>query len=277
MLARIARLNRRRMLGTAALIGVVSLLAGCAAAPASSPRAPAPATRAPVPTEAPEPGDGAEAGPELLLASLMHGDAIAVIDPSQPDTVDHDSFSVTVVDAATLAPTTHEIAPFGTIGGLASWEKPHYGAVDSDGTILLPVQGLVVERLDPITGASSTITSSANSHSHGAALAPASAEQGTNARLLTVGTGAFGNASGDSNLSILDLVSGEERIVPLRVPHETVAYWQNADGAEFAVVAGGNTRELGWDGVTVVALDGLATRELPVAGYPQAIAGFRQS
>ncbi|WP_449279686.1 YncE family protein [Leucobacter sp. GX0328] len=399
MLDRIVPLTRRRMLGAAALIGMISLLAGCAAEPASSPRAPAPATRAPAPTVASEPVDDAVAGPELLLASLMHGDAVAVIDPSRPDadavttipvgaapwgvgvspdgrtgyaataeglavvdlvagertalvpylhpasrissgeyragglglavapdgsrvyvavmteagesllevfetanggftasvpvgarpfdvlvapdgawaaTVDHDGFSVTVVDAATLAPTTHEIAPFGTIGGLASWEKPHYGAVDADGTILLPVQGLVVERLDPVTGTASTIPSAANSHSHGAALAPASAERGTNARLLTVGTGSFGNASGDSNLSILDLVSGEERLVPLRVPHETVAFWQNDDGAEFAVVAGGNTRELGWDGVTVVALDSLATRDLPVSGYPQAIIGFRQ-
>lgn len=212
-------------------------------------------------------------------------DVLVAPDGSWAATVDHDSFSATVVDAQTLTPTTHSIAPFGTVGGLASWEKPHYGAVsvvgddesgvDPDGSILLPVQGLVVVRLDPVTGESSTVASTANSHSHGAALAPASAAQSE--RLLTVGTGAFGNASGGSNLSILNLASGEEDIVPLRVPHETVAYWQDSAGAEYAVVAGGNTREMGWDGVTVVALDGLATRELPVSGYPQAIVSYRQA
>lgn len=200
-------------------------------------------------------------------------DVVVAPDGSWAATIDHDSFTVTVVDAATLAPTTRTVAPFGTEGGLASWEKPHYAAVDADGRILLPYQGRVVVALDARTGATSTIASTANSHAHGTALA--------GDLLLTVGTGAFGNADGAPNLSLLD-VSGApsaaaERVVPLDPPHETVAVWQNADGAEFAAVAGGNTRNEGWEGITLVALDSLETRRLAVAGYPQAIVSYARS
>lgn len=193
-------------------------------------------------------------------------DVLVAPDGSWAATVDHDSFTVTVVDAATLASVTHTVAPFGTVGGLASWEKPHYGAVDAAGRILLPYQGLVVARLDPRSGAFDTVSSTANSHSHGTTLA--------GGELLTVGTGAFGNASGAPNLSILDLGSGAERIAPLGRPHETVAGWRDAAGCGFAAVAGGNTRDEGWDGVTLVALDDLSQREIPVPGYPQAIVAF---
>lgn len=201
-------------------------------------------------------------------------DVLVAPDGSWAASVDHDSFTVTVVDAETLAVTTHEVAPFGTEGGLASWEKTHYGVVEPAGTILLPVQGQVIVRLDPRSGRTETISSAANSHAHGTALA------GT--RLLTVGTGDFGSATGGPNLSVRDIAVPElsgtsEWVVPLRVPHETVAVWRDAAGAEFAAVAGGNTREEGWDGITLVPLDapGAApSRELPVPGYPQAIVSF---
>ncbi|WP_449372000.1 hypothetical protein [Arthrobacter psychrolactophilus] len=139
-----------------------------------------------------------------------------VVDPKGTwvATINHDSFTVTVVDPVTLKATPHQIAPFGTEGGLASWEKIHYAAVEPAGTILLPVQGKVVVRFNPQTGTSTTIPSKANSHSHGTALA--------GHLLLTVGTGSFGNADGVPNLSVLDLSTGEERISPLDVPHETV-------------------------------------------------------
>ncbi len=203
---------------------------------------------------------------ESVPVGVRPFDVLIAPDGAWVASIDHDSFSVTVVDTSSFAATTHEVAPFGTEGGLASWEKVHYGAVAPDGTILLPVQGLTVVRLDPKTGESTALASSANSHSHGAALADTT--------LLTVGTGAFGNADGGANLSILDTSSGAERIVPLEVPHETVAVWRAADGAQFAAVAGGNTRDLGWDGVTLVALsadDAATPREIPVPGYPQAI------
>lgn len=200
-------------------------------------------------------------------------DVLVAPDGAWAATIDHDGFTVTVVDAATLAPVSHVVAPFGTEGGLASWEKPHYGAVDAAGGILLPYQGRVVVRLDPLTGATASIASTANSHAHGTALAGST--------LLTVGTGAFGNADGSANLSLLD-VSAEagaapERIVPMDVPHETVAVWTDAGGSEFAAVAGGNTRNEGWDGITLVALDSLEVRKLPVAGYPQAVVSYARS
>lgn len=193
-------------------------------------------------------------------------DVVVAPDGSWVATIDHDSFTVTVVDPASLRATTHEIAPFGTEGGLASWEKIHYGAVEPDGSILLPVQGKVVVRLDPLTGESSTIPSTANSHAHGTTLA--------GRRLLTVGTGAFGNADGAPNLSVLDLDTGAERIAPLDVPHETVAAWTSDTGDEWAAVAGGNTRDQGWDGITLVRLEDFQQRRLAVAGYPQAVVAY---
>ncbi|WP_244302884.1 YncE family protein [Leucobacter coleopterorum] len=193
-------------------------------------------------------------------------DVLVAPDGSWAATVDHDGFTVTVVDAVTLKPTQHTVAPFGTEGGLASWEKPHYGAVDADGTILLPYQGLVVARLDPLTGEVTTVKSNADSHSHGTALA--------GQKLLTVGTGAFGNANGEPNLSILNLESGDEQVVPLSPPHETVAVWTNALGAEFAALGGGNTRDEGWDGLTLVSLADLSVRSIPMPGYPQVVVSF---
>lgn len=194
-------------------------------------------------------------------------DVVVAPDGSWVATIDHDSFTVTVVDPASLRATKHEIAPFGTEGGLASWEKPHYGAVEPDGTILLPVQGKVVVRLNPLTGESSTIPSTANSHAHGTALA--------GRLLLTAGTGAFGNADGAPNLSVLDPDTGVERIAPLDVPHETVAAWTSDSGDEWAVVAGGNTRDQGWDGITFVRLSDFQQRRLAVPGYPQVVVSYR--
>lgn len=193
-------------------------------------------------------------------------DVVVAPDGSWVATIDHDSFTVTVVDPASLRATTHEIAPFGTEGGLASWEKIHYAAVDTDGTILLPVQGKVVVRLDPATGETSTVQSAANSHAHGTALA--------GRLLLTVGTGSFGNATGNPNLSVLDLDSGEERIAPLDVPHETVTTWTDPTGAAWAAVAGGNTRDAGWDGITFVRLDDFQQRRLPIRSYPQVVVAY---
>lgn len=196
-------------------------------------------------------------------------DVVVAPDGSWVATIDHDSFTVTVVDPHSLEATQHKIAPFGTEGGLASWEKIHYAAVEPDGAILLPVQGKVVVRFDPVTGASSTFPSTANSHSHGTALA--------GRRLLTVGTGSFGNASGQPNLSVLDLDSGEERISLLDMPHETVTAWTLPSGEEWAVVAGGNTRDQGWDGLTFVRLSDLEQRRLDVPGYAQVVVGYRSA
>lgn len=179
-------------------------------------------------------------------------------------TVDHDSYSVSVVGRATLAVERHEIAPFGDLG-FAGWEKPHYGAVTADGRIALPFQGLVTVLLDPATGATDRVDMTANSHSHGVAAAPG----GT---LVTAGTGAFGTATGTPNASFLDLASGDERVVPLEHPHETVAIWQPEPDAPWtAVLAGGFTRDGWWDGLTLVDPATGAVREVPLAGRPQLV------
>lgn len=56
------------------------------------------------------------------------------------------SFSVHVIQASSMRAV--EVV----IGGLASWEKPHYGALAADGSLLLPFQGRTLARLDPVAG-----------------------------------------------------------------------------------------------------------------------------
>jgi len=176
-------------------------------------------------------------------------------------TVDHDSYTVSLVDTATLAVDQVEIAPFGNFG-FAGWEKPHYAALTDDGRIALPYQGLVMVLLDPATGETQRVEASANSHQHGVATAP-------DGRLVSAGTGPFGKATGGPNVSFLDPSDGDEVVVPLARPHETVAIWQpDADDDWEAVLAGGFTRDGWWDGLTLVDPAG-SIREVPLEGRPQ--------
>ena len=68
-------------------------------------------------------------------------------------TVDHDTFTVTAIDAATYATRTLPVEPLGN-GGWGSWDKPHYAALRADGHLLLPIQGRVLVDLDPVSGKS---------------------------------------------------------------------------------------------------------------------------
>ncbi|WRH26588.1 hypothetical protein GC088_15025 [Arthrobacter sp. JZ12] len=186
-------------------------------------------------------------------------------DGSEVYTVDHDSFSVHVVDTETLKARRIEVAPFGTEGGLASWEKPHYAALDSRGRLLLPFQGLVLAVVDPSSGAVAVEEMIANSHEHGAALA--------DGRLLVVGTGPFGSATGQPNLTLRDLGTGAERVLPLDRLHENALAWTDpASGRDYALLSGGYTRDGYWSGITVVDLQTLELREIEVPGRPQALA-----
>ncbi|GAA2171211.1 lipoprotein [Agrococcus versicolor] len=183
-------------------------------------------------------------------------------------TVDHDTYGVTVVDVATLATRRIEVAPFGDLG-FASWEKPHYGIVTASGTILLPFQGQAMVEVDPLAGTSTIAPLAAQTHQHGVAqVRDDSAIDGTT---LVVGTGAFGSATQGPSLEIL-APDGADVVVPLARLHETVVPWRaDGDDAWSAVLAGGYTRDGWWDGLTIVDLDTLAQREVPVAGRPQAI------
>lgn len=158
---------------------------------------------------------------------------------------DHDSFDVTAVDAGSLQTRRMEVAPYGTEGGLGSWLKPHYAVVrPEDGKLLLPFEGERLAVLDPRTGEVTIEPMTANTHQHGAALAP----DGT---LLVVGTGPIGSDDADPSLTVRS-PDGEERVVPLDGPHEDVAV--SKDGRT-AYVTGGFTRDGYWNGITVVDLD----------------------
>lgn len=156
----------------------------------------------------------------------------------------HDSFDVTAVDARTLRTRRMEVAPYGTEGGLGSWLKPHYAVVrPEDGTLLLPFEGERLAVLDPRTGEVAIERMTADTHQHGATLAP----DGT---LLVVGTGPIGSDDEDPSLTVR-APDGTERTVPLEGPHEDVAV--SADGRT-AYVTGGFTRDGYWNGITVVDL-----------------------
>ncbi|MGY5004505.1 YncE family protein [Streptomyces griseus] len=157
----------------------------------------------------------------------------------------HDSFDVTAVDADSLKTRRMEVAPYGTEGGLGSWLKPHYAVVrPADGKLLLPFEGERLAVLDPRTGKVTIERMTADTHQHGAALAP----DGT---LLVVGTGPIGPDDEDPSLTVRT-PDGQERIVPLDGPHEDVAV---SDDGGTAYVTGGFTRDGYGNGITVVDLD----------------------
>ncbi|MFF2951720.1 hypothetical protein ACFVVU_10335 [Kitasatospora sp. NPDC057965] len=175
----------------------------------------------------------------------------------------HDSFDVTVVPTATWEPRRIEVAPYGTEGGLGSWLKPHYTAVrPSDGALLLPFEGERLAVVDPATGRVTVEPMTADTHQHGAAVAP----DGT---LYVVGTGPIDPATDAGPSLTIRSPDGSERLVPLDGPHETVTL---SPDARTAYVSGGYTREGGWNGLTVVdTATGRATR-LPVGRLPLAVA-----
>jgi DNA-binding beta-propeller fold protein YncE len=188
-------------------------------------------------------------------------DVLVSRDGRQVYSVDHDSFTVTIVDSRTYAARPVTVAPFGTEGGLASYEKPHYAQLDGRGRLLLPYQGLRLAVLDPRTGRVSTRRMTARTHQHGTAL-----DRG---RLLVVGTGPFGNASGPPSLTVRTLATGRERVWPLRRLHEQVAV--STDGRT-AWLTGGFTLAGYWNGLTGVELATGRTRELRVPGRPLGVA-----
>lgn len=184
---------------------------------------------------------------------------VAAPDSRHVYSVDHDSYTVTVVDLDAGTARSLPAMPLGR----GAFDKPHYAALRSDGALLLPYQGRALQTLDPTNGTETTTPLSAQTHQHGVALTPGEG------RLLVVGTGPAGGVSGGPSLTILDLASGAEEILSLSKPHELIAV--SPDGRR-AYLTGGYLLTGGWDGLTVVDLDARTTRELPVPDGPLDIA-----
>jgi DNA-binding beta-propeller fold protein YncE len=194
-------------------------------------------------------------------------DVLISRDGNEVYTVDHDGFTVTVVDATTFDARAIEVAPFGTEGGLASFEKPHYAVLDPGGDLLLPYQGRALARVDPGSGEVTTSELGADTHQHGVARA----DDGT---LVVAGNGPFGNAERGASIEVVS-PDGDSTVLPTDRRHETVAIWQDA-GSVYGVLAGGYTQDGAWDGMTVVPLDPARdgtddSYEIRVPGRPQAV------
>jgi DNA-binding beta-propeller fold protein YncE len=210
-----------------------------------------------------------------LLASVPVGirpfQVLPAPDSRHVFSIDHDSYSVTVVELDTAQTRVLPAMPLGR----GVYDKPHYAAQRADGTLLLPYQGRALQILEPVGGTETLLPLSAKTHQHGVALTP------DERRLLIVGTGPAGEVSGGPSLTLLDLTTGTEEIVPLTKPHERIALSQ--DGRR-AFLTGGYLLTGGWDGITVVDLDNRATREvqvpdgpLDVALLPPGYAGWERS
>ncbi|MGW4570980.1 YncE family protein [Streptomyces tendae] len=175
----------------------------------------------------------------------------------------HDSFDVSVVDTGDWTARRIEVAPYGTEGGLGSWLKPHYTVVrPSDGALLLPFEGERLAVVDPGTGRVRIEEMTANTHQHGVTA-------GADGTLYVVGTGPI-DPSEDAGPSLtVRSPDGDERVVPLDGPHETVAL--SADGRT-AYVSGGFTRDGYWNGLSVVDVATGRVTRLPVGERPLAVA-----
>lgn len=184
---------------------------------------------------------------------------VAATDSRHVFSIDHDSYTVSVVDLDDGSARQLPAMPIGR----GAFDKPHYAALRSDGALLLPYQGRALQILDPETGAETILPLSAQTHQHGVALAP------DEARLLIVGTGPAGSVSGGPSLTIFDLATGGEEIVALSRPHERIALTR--DGRH-AFLSGGYLLTGGWDGLTVVDLNARTTHEIPVPDGPLDIA-----
>lgn len=178
-------------------------------------------------------------------------------------TIDHDSFTLHTISVPEHTVTRTEVAPFGTEGGLMSHYKPHYAAVAEDGTLYLPYQGKALVTYSPRSRTFTTAGMTGDSHQHGVSLT-------ADGRLLVVGVGPIGGATLGPSLTIRDLSTGSEVLVPLDKGHENVVEWLDSpDGRSKAVLTGGSTSRGPWNGLTVIDLETHEITEFSVPNLPQ--------
>jgi YVTN family beta-propeller protein len=186
-------------------------------------------------------------------------DVLVARDGRHVYTIDHEAYTVTVVDADTRSTRAIGVAPL-KYGAAA---KPHYAALTRDGVLFLPFQGRVLVKLDPDSGRIVTATLTADTHQHGVALSP------DGKLLYVVGTGPSGEAAGPPQITVIDVGQLTEiDSIPLKRPHEKIAL--SPDGRT-AYLTGGFPLDGGWDGITVVDLEKRRTREIPVPDRPLGI------
>jgi hypothetical protein len=88
----------------------------------------------------------------------------------------------------------------------------------------------VVQILDPASGSETLLSLSARTHQHGIALTP------DERQAIIVGTGPAGEVSGGPSLTVLDLATGHEEIMPLARPHERIVLrYRRADPSRRAM------------------------------------------
>ena len=222
-----------------------------------------------VTTRFPDPGvlEVIDTATQATVGSVPVGirqfDVVVSADGGEVYAINHDSFDVTVVDAASLEVIrTLPAAPIGSELGLGSWNKPHYAALTREGTLLMAYKGVTLLELDQRDGSATQRPLRSATHSQGVELTP------DGSRLLVVGDGPDDTSLAGPSLEIVDLASGASTVVPLAGSHNDVVV--SRDGTR-AYVTGGSSREGAPypDVVTVVDLEaGRVIGAHPVPGNP---------
>jgi len=125
---------------------------------------------------------------------------------------EHDTFTMSVLDAATLAKRgTIALTPLGE----GAFDKPHYLAISPDGRMLyLPFQGRALVAIDTAAWTMTTHPLEINAHQHGIAISPDGSR-------LYLANNVFGGAG---SLSEVDTKTFREvRRIPVGKDHEQVA------------------------------------------------------
>lgn len=164
---------------------------------------------------------------------------------------EHDSFTLSVIDAVTLAKRrTLSLKPLGE----GAFDKPHYLAISPDGaTLYLPFQGRALVAIDAATFAVTVHPLAIQAHQHGIAI---SADR----RRLYLANNVFGGAG---SLSEIDARTFRElRRIPLGKDHEQVVL--SGDGRR-AFLTGGFALG-GHDELTVVDLATGGIARVPTGG-----------